>query len=206
MQLLKKALPLFSYIYHPIFISIYGTLFYFLVSPSYEFIPLNRVYLILIQVAILTLLLPLSLYFLFVSLGIISSFTEASIKERRVPITIQAFLLFFLLKFSVSLEELPELYYFFLGGFLSSVMALICVLMKFKASLDMIGISSLATFIFGLATLFELPLANSVALSIVCVGLVASSRLYMKSHTNIELLVGLLIGLFSQVSLWYFWL
>jgi hypothetical protein len=206
MQLLKKTLPVFSYIYHPIFISIYGTLFYFLVSPSYEFIPLNRVYLILIQVAILTLLLPLSLYFLFVSLGIISSFTEASIKERRVPITIQAFLLFFLLKFSVSLEELPELYYFFLGGFLSSVMALICVLMKFKASLHMIGISSLATFIFGLATLFELPLVNSVALSIVCVGLVASSRLYMKSHTNIELLVGLLIGIFSQVVLWYFWL
>jgi len=206
MQLLKKTLPVFSYIYHPIFISIYGTLFYFLVSPSYEFNPLNRVYLILIQVAILTLLLPLSLYFLFVSLGIISSFTEASIKERRVPITIQAFLLFFLLKFSVSLEELPELYYFFLGGFLSSVMALICVLMKFKASLHMIGISSLATFIFGLATLFELPLVNSVALSIVCVGLVASSRLYMKSHTNIELLVGLLIGIFSQVVLWYFWL
>lgn len=206
MQLLKKTLPVFSYIYHPIFISIYGTLFYFLVSPSYEFIPLNRVYLILIQVAILTLLLPLSLYFLFVSLGIISSFTEASIKERRVPITIQAFLLFFLLKFSISLEELPELYYFFLGGFLSSVMALICVLMKFKASLHMIGISSLATFIFGLATLFELPLVNSVALSIVCVGLVASSRLYMKSHTNIELLVGLLIGIFSQVVLWYFWL
>ena len=206
MQLLKKTLPVFSYIYHPIFISIYGTLFYFLVSPSYEFIPLNRVYLILIQVTILTLLLPLSLYFLFVSLGIISSFTEASIKERRVPITIQAFLLFFLLKFSVSFEELPELYYFFLGGFLSSVMALICVLMKFKASLHMIGISSLATFIFGLATLFELPLVNSVALSIVCVGLVASSRLYMKSHTNIELLVGLLIGIFSQVVLWYFWL
>lgn len=206
MQLLKKTLPVFSYIYHPIFISIYGTLFYFLVSPSYEFIPLNRVYLILIQVAILTLLLPLSLYFLFVSLGIISSFTEASLRERRVPITIQAFLLFFLLKFSVSLEELPELYYFFLGGFLSSVMALICVLMKFKASLHMIGISSLATFIFGLATLFELPLVNSVALSIVCVGLVASSRLYMKSHTNIELLVGLLIGIVSQVVLWYFWL
>ena len=67
MSALKKVLPLFSYIYHPIFISIYGTLFYFLVSPSYEYIPLNKVYLILIQVAILTLLLPLSLYFLFVS-------------------------------------------------------------------------------------------------------------------------------------------
>jgi len=70
----------------------------------------------------------------------------------------------------------------------------------------MIGISSLATFIYSLATLYELPLVNSVALSIICVGLVASSRLYMKSHTNIELLVGLCIGILSQVSLWYFWL
>lgn len=206
MSVLKKVLPIFSYIYHPIFISIYGTLFYFLVSPSYDYIPLNRVYLILIQVIILTLLLPLSLYFLLVSLGIISSFTEASLKERRIPLAIQAFLLFFLLKFSVSLDELPELYYFFLGGFLSSVIALTLVLLKFKASLHMIGISSLAVFIFGLAALYELPLVNSVALSIICIGLVASSRLYMKSHTNIELLVGLLIGIISQVSLWYFWL
>lgn len=206
MSILKKILPLFSYIYHPIFISIYGTLFYFLVSPSYDYIPLNRVYLILIQVAILTLLLPLSLYFLFVSIGVISSFTEASLKERRIPLTIQALLLFFLLKFSVSLDELPELYYFFLGGFLSSVLALMSVLLKFKASLHMIGISSLATFIFGLAALYELPLVNSVALSIICIGLVASSRLYMKSHTNIELLVGLLIGVISQIILWPFWL
>ena len=206
MSIIKKVLPIFSYIYHPIFTPIYGTLFYFLVSPSYDFIPLNRIYLILIQVVILTLLLPLSLYFLFVSLGIISSFTEASLKERRIPLAIQAFLLFFLLKFSVSLDELPELYYYFLGGFLSSIIALISVLLKFKASLHMIGISSLTVFIFGLATLYELPLVNSVALSIICIGLVASSRLYMKSHTNIELLVGLLIGILSQVSLWYFWL
>lgn len=204
--MLKKILPIFSYIYHPIFISIYGTLFYFLVSPSYDYIPLNSVYLILIQVAILTVLLPLSLYFLFVSIGVISSFTEASLKERRIPLTIQAVLLFFLLKFSVSLDELPELYYFFLGGFLSSILALTSVLLKFKASLHMIGISSLATFIYGLATIFELSLVNSVASSILIVGLVASSRLYMKSHTNIELVIGTLIGILCQTGLWVFWL
>lgn len=206
MSILKKILPIFSYIYHPIFISIYGTLFYFLVSPSYDYIPISKVYLILIQVTILTLLLPLSLYFLFVSLGIISSFTEASLKERKIPITIQVLLLFFLLKLNISLEELPELYYFFLGGFISSLLALFSVLIKFKVSLHMIGISSLSAYIFSLATMYEIPLVNSVALSIICVGLVASSRLYMKSHTEIELLVGLLIGIFSQVSLWYFWL
>ena len=206
MNRLAKLLPIFSYIFHPIFISIYGALFYFLILPNTQYLLKNQIYLILFQVVILTLLLPLSLYFLMVSLGYISSFTEATIKERRLPITIQAVLLFFLIRFNQSLTNLPELYYFFLAGFFSSVIAFLCVLVKFKASLHMIGISSLATFIYGLMLFYNLSIINSVAFSIICIGFVATSRLYMKSHTNFELFIGLLIGLIPQISLWYFWL
>jgi hypothetical protein len=206
MNRLAKILPIFSYIFHPIFISIYGALFYFLISPNSQYLVKNQIYLILFQVIILTLLLPLSLFFLMVSLGYISSFTEASLKERRLPITIQAVLLFFLIRFNHNLTELPELYYFFLGGFFSSILAFICVLAKFKASLHMIGISSLAAFIYGLMFFNNLSIINSVAFSVICIGFVASSRLYMKSHTNFELFIGTLIGLVPQVSLWYFWL
>jgi len=206
MNYLKRVLPLFSYIFHPIFISIYGTLLYLLVSPNVHYIPVNQIYLTLIQVSILTLLLPLSIYFLFVSLGVISSFTEASLKERRLPIALQVVLLFILIKWSVSLNSLPELYNFFLGGFLSSILVLISVLIKFKASLHMLGVSSLFSFIYALCLLYELPLINSVAFSIICVGAVASSRLYMKSHTTLELIIGILIGIIPQMCLWSFWL
>jgi hypothetical protein len=206
MKSLKRVLPLFSYIFHPIFISIYGTLLYLLVSPNIHYIPINQIYLTLIQVSILTLLLPLSIYFLFVSLGLISSFTEASLKERRLPISLQIILLFVLIKWSVSLNSLPELYYFFLGGFFSSILVLLCVLMKFKASLHMLGITAFFSFIYALCLLYELPLINSVAFSIICVGAVASSRLYMKSHAPIELIAGILIGLIPQMCLWPFWL
>jgi len=37
-------------------------------------------------------------------------------------------------------------------------------------------------------------------------GLVASSRLVMKAHTNKELLIGFLCGLLPQLALFYFWL
>ena len=60
------------------------------------------------------------MYFLFRSLGLLSSFTEASIAERRMPIAIQAILLFVLIKYSISKEMFTELYYFFLGGLLST--------------------------------------------------------------------------------------
>lgn len=111
---IKQFLPVFSYIFHPIFISLYGTLFYFLMVPHYG--TENMIYLTLIQVSILTLFLPLALYFLLVSLGHISSFTEASIKERKFPVFIQAILLFSLIylnKFQFS----SDLFYFFIGGF-----------------------------------------------------------------------------------------
>lgn len=203
---IKKALPVFSYIFHPIFISLYGVLFYFLTTPNLEFIPVNKIYLTLIQVTILTILLPLSLFFLLISIGVIASFTEASLKERKVPILTQALLIFALLKFSVSVNELPELYYFFLGGFISTVLVFISVLLRFKASLHMIGISTLTCFIYILCYAYNLPFINTLAVTILCTGLVAASRLQMKSHTQIELITGLLIGIIPQILLWHFWL
>jgi hypothetical protein len=201
---LKKILPVFSYIFHPIFVSLYGTLFFFLIANSFFYN--SQIIVTLIQVTILTLLLPLSMYFLFRSLGVVSSFTEASISERKMPIAVQAILLFVLIKFSVSRDTVAELYFFFLGGFLSSVIVLASVILKFKASLHMIGISALTCFIFGLSMYYQMPFVNLVAFSIVCVGLVASSRLYMKAHTYPELIAGMIIGAGPQLFLYQYWL
>ena len=201
---LKKILPVFSYIFHPIFVSIYGTLFFFLITNSFYYN--SQIIVTLVQVTILTLLLPLSMYFLFRSLGVVSSFTEASISERKMPIAVQAILLFVLIKFSVSQDSVAELYFFFLGGFLSSVIVLASVILKFKASLHMIGISALTCFIFGLSMYYQLPFINLIAFCIVCIGLVASSRLYMKAHTYTELIAGILIGAGPQLFLYQYWL
>ena len=201
---LKKILPIFSYIFHPIFVSLYGTFFYFLVTQSFYY-P-SQIIVSLVQVSILTLLLPLSLYFLFRSLGKVTSFTEASISERKMPIAAQAILLFVLLKFSVSRETIAELYFFFLGGFLSSIIVFLCVVLKFKASLHMLGISALTSFIYGLSNYYNLPFVNLIAFCIVIVGLVASSRLYMKAHTYSELVAGIVIGTAPQVYFYHYWL
>lgn len=200
----KKTLPIFSYVFHPIFISLYGTLFFFFATQTYQYQP--QFYLTLLQVGILTLLLPISLYYLFMSLGIISSFTEATIKERKLPLLIQAVLLLVLVKLSASLDSLPELYYFFMGGLLSTIIAYVALFVKLKSSLHMIGICSLATFIYGLSIHFQIQLIYTISFSIVMIGFVASSRLYMKSHTPFELIIGSLIGIGSQITFWNIWL
>lgn len=201
---LKKLLPVFSYIFHPIFVSIYGTLFFFLITSNFYYD--SQIYITLLQVTILTLLLPLSMYFLFRSLGVVSSFTEASLTERRMPIAVQAILLFVLIKYSVSKEIFTELYFFFLGGLFSAVLVLASVMLKFKASLHMIGVSALTAFVYGLSVYYQLPFVNLIAFCVVCMGLVASSRLHMKAHTPIELIAGIAIGLLPQVLLFKYWL
>ncbi len=200
----KKCLPVFSYIFHPIFSSIYGTLFFFGIAKNYFNNP--QIYITLIQVTILTVLMPLSMYFLFRSLGLLSSFTEASIAERRMPIAIQAILLFVLIKYSISKEMFTELYYFFLGGLLSTLVVLSAVLLKFKASLHMIGISALTAFIYGLTVYYQLPFTYLIGICIICMGFVASSRLYKKAHTPIELIAGIFIGMVPQLLLFKYWL
>ena len=200
----KKCLPIFSYIFHPIFSSIYGTLFFFGIAKNYFNNP--QIYITLIQVTILTVLMPLSMYFLFRSLGLLSSFTEASIAERRIPIAIQAILLFVLIKYSISKEMFTELYYFFLGGLLSTLVVLSAVLLKFKASLHMIGISALTAFIYGLSVYYQLPFTYLIGICIICMGFVASSRLYKKAHTPIELIAGIFIGMVPQLLLFKYWL
>ncbi|MGV7106188.1 hypothetical protein [Flavobacterium sp. U410] len=201
---IEKFLPLFSYIFHPIFIPLYGSVFYFLTIPNV--LSTTTIYMILVQISIITLMLPIALYFLLISMGLIKSFTEATIKERRIPVSIQAILFFILLKFSITIENLPELFLFFFGGLLSTILALIGIMGNYKASLHMIGITSLVTFMYYVSVNYQLPYINMVAFGFICVGFVASSRLYMKSHTPNELIIGTLIGTIPQIILWHYWL
>jgi len=77
-------------------------------------------------------------------------------------------------------------------------------MLKFKASLHMIGITSLAVFVMMLSSYLEIDTTYTFAFLIVCMGFVASSRLYMKAHTPKELIVGIIIGALPQMFVWFY--
>ncbi|ESU24448.1 hypothetical protein FEDK69T_08950 [Flavobacterium enshiense DK69] len=201
----KKILPFFSYLFHPLFISVYAALFYFFVTRSF-FYP-YEIFLILFQISILTVFLPISMYFLLKSLGLAkSSIMLHEKKERRLPLAFQAMFFLILTQHSFSTVVVPELYYFFLGALISTLLTLLLIVFHFKASIHMIGITGITLFIIGISLHYGIPFVSLVAFFIVSTGLVASSRLYMQAHSMKELLVGILVGAIPQLSLWYFWL
>lgn len=203
-SIFKKILPLFSYILHPLFISVYAVLIFFLFGDHYFLYP--DIYLVIIQIVIITIFIPITFYYLLLSMGKVDSIMLAKRNQRIIPLVIHAILLYILIKKSITVDLFTELHFFFLGSLISTFLALIMIYFKQKVSLHMIGIMALTIFTIGISLHFQVRLIVLIVSLILCNGLVASSRLEMKAHTYTELFLGSLIGIVPQVGLFYFWL
>lgn len=126
--------------------------------------------------------------------------------QRKYPLMINVLLLFILIQKSFTVERTPELFYFFCGGLISTLFALIFLYVEKKVSLHMLGVTSLTIFMTGFYLKYMIPFTASLAFLLVIVGLVGSSRLHMKAHTLEELFWGILCGAIPQLFFWMFWL
>ena len=201
---MKRVLPFFSYAFHPIFISVYATLFYFLLDlNAYN---AKQKYLILLQIAIITVFIPICIFFLLRSLGKIDSVMLSELSQRKIPLLIQCVLLYILITKSITIDAIPEMFFFFAGAAVSSLFALILAFLNVKASLHMLGISALTAFAIGLSFHNQVNALWLIVLLVALNGVVATSRLDMKAHTGAELAIGFCCGLIPQIALWYGWL
>ena len=201
---MKKILPLFSYLFHPLFIPVFGTLFYLFINPNY--FEIFQKYLILFQVIIISILIPIAFYYLLKTVGKVDSMMISNLSQRKIPLIVQAVLIIILIQKSITREAIPELFFFFFGGLISTIITLGFLFGNIKASIHMIGISSLTVFIIGLSIHNQINFLFAIAFLFLMNGFVATSRLAMKAHTGKELVIGFLSGLLPQLMLWFFWL
>ncbi len=201
---MKNILPIFSYLFHPIFIPILGSLFYIEYSENY--FAKDHYLLLLFQVVIITFLLPLSFFYLLKTIGKVDTIMLSDTSQRKMPLLLQLVLTAVLLQKSVTIDRFFELYFFFLAGLISVLIAFVLLFAKVKASVHMIGISTLTFFIIGISLQNSLNLNYLIALLFLITGLIASSRLQMQAHSIKELFFGYCIGMIPQVLLWWFWL
>lgn len=201
---MERVLRLFSYVFHPLFISVYAVLLYFIYG-GYRF-EYAELVVTTLQIVIITIFIPITFYYILLSLGKVDSIMLSQTSQRRIPLVIHSILLVILLKRTVPLEVYPELHFFFLGCLVSTCTALILALLRIKASLHMIGISALAIFAIAISLHAQERLIVPIVVLLLCNGLVATSRLVMKAHTHMELVLGTGIGIIPQLMLLYFWL
>lgn len=201
---MKLFLKAASYIFHPLLMPLLGTIIYFSVTPRYiepEFVRAN-----LFAIAIITIFIPIVVFFLLKNLGVVETIYLKEAKERKFPLMIQCILLLLIIKMIFDPYEDPEIYYFFVGILFSAFSALVMVFFKLKVSLHQIGVAGILMFLVGLSAHFKINLLITISFFLFVNGWVASSRLYGKAHTYPEIIVGLFLGILPQLILFNLWL
>ncbi|GGG54726.1 hypothetical protein GCM10011414_25690 [Croceivirga lutea] len=201
---MRGLLLLISYIFHPLFIPLGGSVAFFLINPLSLDNEQKLRY--LFPIFVLTIIIPIIFFFILKSLKLISSAFAPEIEERKYPLALNIIIIL-LLVFKVLPEyQITELYYFFLGLLLLSLTLLVLLFAKIKASIHMAGMGGLLLFLIGLSIHFEINITIALSIFTLASGLVATSRLYTHAHSKPELLIGFTLGVCSQLFLFKFWL
>jgi hypothetical protein len=200
----NSFLVVFSYVFHPLFIPLMGTLIYLAISPIH-YSEAQVLYLCL-QVSLLTIFIPLAFYFWLKTVGKADSMMLENLAQRKIPLFLSCILLYILAFKSITQAALPELHFFLLGGLLGNLLTFLYLFMNVKASIHQMGIAALTCFVIGLSAHYQVDLTYGIALLLILNGFVASSRLAMQAHSYTELAIGFGIGSIPQLALWWYWL
>lgn len=201
---MKKALSVFSFVFHPIFFPILGTLFYCKCAQNY-FVQ-EYFYLLLFQVVIITFLLPLTFFYLLKTIGKVDTIRLPEITQRKMSLIVQFVLTLILIQKGVTIDRFTELFYFFASTCIGLLVVFGLLYIKIKASIHLFAMGSFTFFVIGMVIHNQMNCLLYLSLLFLITGCIATSRLLLKAPTLQEIYFGYAIGALSQVMLFYFWL
>jgi membrane-associated phospholipid phosphatase len=188
-----------STILHPIVLPTLGVFLYFVfVSQSFD----KRLQLIVLGlVFVLTYVVPVLLLLFLKNFGFIKDFQVSTIKERRFPVIFMILLLYFLGNTIIQIPTIRNLGILFYGTSLSLICIYILFSVKLKSSLHLVSMGNMIGFFLIMTNINSLSMLPIIILLILLSGILASSRLYLKAHTPVELLIGFFLGIVCQFIL-----
>jgi len=204
-MIVKYLAHLLSYVFHPLFIPTYFFLYLMQVLP-FEFVGITdwQLKMRLFSVAWLTAFFPAFAVFLLWRLKLSDSIFLRTQKERIIPYVITMFFYWWMYYLSRNFTDQPiALKFFYLGIFVASAIGM-TVNNFMKVSLHAMGIAGITTSIILVSVFYPVTNAIWVPLAIVLTALVISARLVVSDHSKKELVVGLFIGVFTQLAA-YLW-
>lgn len=204
-KFVKYIAHLLSYVFHPLFIPTYFFLYLMQVLP-FEFVGITewQLKMRLFSVAWLTAFFPAFAVFLLWRLKLSDSIFLRTQKERIIPYVITMFFYWWMYYLSRNFTDQPiALKFFYLGIFVASAIGM-TVNNFMKVSLHAMGIAGITTAIVLVSLFYPVNNAIWVPLAVFLTALVISARLVVSDHSKNELIVGLFIGVCTQVAA-YLW-
>jgi hypothetical protein len=207
---LRGVAHVISYLFHPLFISVYVMGFLIFIHP-YAFTGFDmrtRVFRF-ITIFFCNTFLPLFAIFLMWLLKLVGSLTLPTMKDRIIPyIVAMTFYWWTWMVFkNVSAgneQKIPDTaIHFLLGAFLAICGGWICNIF-FKISMHAIAMGGAVMFFLLLGFNDANASGLYIAVALLCAGAVCTSRLILSEHNGFEIWVGLFVGMFAQLIAWQF--
>ncbi len=197
---IRIAAKIISFVFHPLFIPLYLTL-YLVFIQKFSFLPVQEKLrdFILIHIAVFSVFFPAFSTFLLWKLNFSDNIYLRTQKERIIPYSIVMILFFWSFYIFRSQPEWPQVMtQLYLGIFICTIFAL--VINNFiKISMHAMGMGGALAFMLVLlfnGLLFSItPLIVTVGIT----GLVCSARLILDDHRPVDVYIGLLAGMASQL-------
>ncbi|MDD3739955.1 MAG: phosphatase PAP2 family protein [Bacteroidales bacterium] len=184
-----------SYAFHPLLMASFAVLIVFNSGHYLSVVNAelrNTIYSIYI---ILTFVLPALFIPVFYYLGIISKLEIDNKKERLLPLMTVA-IMYALSWYFMSRVQMPPILLNIILSSLISVLITSAITIFWKISLHCAGMGGLLGFVFYLANQKDLSMLLIGFIVILASGVVASSRLYLKRHSQAQVYVGYALGFF----------
>ena len=206
MKIINKIAVFFSVAFQPIFMPFAGMICMLLINSTVKENMSDEVRAYVAELTLLfTVVLPAFVFLFFYKMGWVSDLNLTIRKERIVP-TFLLILLFVTLYWLIdkTSEVIPELKIVLLGSIIGTVVANI-ITVFWKISIHALGAFSVAGALAGIsvATHTSIPYFTYILLAIaICVGI---SRLILKRHTPLQVVMGSILGFSSTFLPGYFY-
>lgn len=191
-----------SYVFHPVFMPVYGLLLLFSLKSYFSFELMLKARLILISfITITSIIFPLTIIALLKRQGFITNYLMQSREERRLPYLITA-IFYFLTYQMLKQMQLPEIYSFYFMGATFLLALVVIINFWWKISTHMVGMGGICGMLLGLAFSLSMDMMLLISMVIILSGVVGYARLKSQAHKSAEIYVGFLVGLVVMTGLY----
>ena len=190
---LNKAAKIISFIFHPVFIPLYGLILIFFTPTVYSYIPLPVKRLLLLTVSINNIILPLILLLFLKARNHILSWEMENKRERVLPLFIATILYAITSYIIIKIPTPAFIRTYFIGIFFIS--SLITIINNWwKISIHAAALGALTALALMLSFWMYHSIIWPLVIIIIVAGLILSSRLKLNSHTPAQIWFGFLLG------------
>jgi hypothetical protein len=191
---------LLSWIFHPLFIPVYVTVFLLYIHP-YAFIVSNEKMKVfkLLFVIVNTALFPGFAVLLMWRLKLTQSIFLRTQRERIIPYAAAMIFYFWAWYVARSQQDTPEIFKSFLLGSFLAVIAAWLANIYFKISMHALALGGMLFFVIWVCFSGDGTSGLYPAIAMLITGMVCTARMIVSDHRSFEIYVGLVMGILCQL-------